>query len=77
MAYKAPKLDKSETLSAIFARISLIAKWLCDGYLKSWQLANWFWEISLLAKYFANSEFLCIRSAENAIFDVLPQFQTT
>jgi len=77
MAYKAPKPAKSETLSAIFAKISLIAKWLCDGYLKIWLLANWFWEILLLAKYFVNSEFLRTRSAENANFDVLPQFQAT
>jgi len=30
MAYKAPKPSKSETWCAIFARISLIAKWLCQ-----------------------------------------------
>jgi len=58
MAYKAPKLAKSKTWCAIFAGISLIAKWLCDGYLiiwliaKIWLLAKWFWDILLIASFF-------------------------
>jgi len=34
MAYKAQKPAKSGTWSAIFARISPIAKWLCDAIWK-------------------------------------------
>jgi len=37
MAYKAPKPAKSETWCAIFAGISLIAKWL-SGYLANSQI---------------------------------------
>jgi len=52
MAYKTPKPAKSETCSAIFVRISLIAKWLCDGYLEFSLIAKWFWEILLIASFF-------------------------